>query len=136
MRMLLVSIIISLMHVQPFHADSKEFPQIAGDSIKSDVFRKVEASGENGVFEVTGEIRSNKKEFYYIVEDGHNELISEKKQNVNTSHSQWAKFSFKLILQKEDIPENGTIILYLFEKNDKNQKSNTYPIVLVQMPTQ
>ena len=136
MRMLLVSIIISLMYVQPFHADSKELSQIAGDSIKSDVFRKVEASGKNGVYEIKGEIRSNKKEFYYIVEDGHNELIPEKKQTVNTSHSQWSKFSFKLTLQKDDIPENGTIILYLFEKNTKNQKSNTYPIVLAHMPTQ
>ena len=132
MRMLFVFFALSFMQVHSINlVDSQEFFPYANDSIKNDVFRNVEASENNGVYEVTGEIRSNNSEFYYIAEDGHNELITETKQKVmNPGHSKWSKFSFKLTLQKEMIPENGTVTLYLFVKNNEGKKLQIYPLVL------
>ncbi|WP_102271857.1 Gmad2 immunoglobulin-like domain-containing protein [Cytobacillus massiliigabonensis] len=130
MRMLFVFTVISLLQVQPFHIDNQDFIQHSSDSIKRELFRSVEATGKNGVYKVTGEIRSNKREFYYIVEDGHNELITETRQKVNTNNSQWSKFSFTFTLRKENIPENGTVTLYLFDKNREGKKLHIYPFVL------
>lgn len=130
MRMLFVFIAISLMQVQPIHTDYQNLLLHSNDPTKSEHFRNVDVTGKNNIYVVTGEIRSNIGEFYYIVEDGHNELITETEQKVNVSQSQWSKFSFKLTLQKEKIPENGTVTLYLFVKNSEGKRLQIYPFVL------
>ncbi|WP_313800618.1 Gmad2 immunoglobulin-like domain-containing protein [Cytobacillus sp.] len=125
MRILFIFFVLSFMQIQTLHTDSNE-----NVPIKNELFRHVKASEKNGVYEVKGEIRSNKKEFYYIVEDGHNELITEKRQKVNTTSSKWSKFSFEVVLPKESMPKNGTVILYLFEKDSQGKQLHISPIVL------
>lgn len=130
MRILFVFFALSFMQIQTLPIDSNEIILNSSDSIKNNLFRHVKASEKNGVYDVTGEIRSNKKEFYYIVEDGHNELITEKRQKVKASPSKWSKFSFEVTLKKESMPKNGTVILYLFEKNSQGKQLHIFPIVL------
>ncbi|MBP2241134.1 hypothetical protein J2Z40_001696 [Cytobacillus eiseniae] len=93
-------------------------------------FRNVFVSGKNGKYLITGEIRSKMNDFFYIVEDGHNELIKETKAMVETEDQLWSKFSIHLDIHKKLLPENGNITLYMYAKNKLGGMIHTYPVVL------
>jgi hypothetical protein len=120
MRVLMFTLLIGigLIPVQPFQGIEKV-----------EIFRNVEVVGENGEYVVTGETRTKTGEFSYIVEDGHNELIFEKRKKVLTNYPKWSKFKIKIVIPQKNIPMNGTVTMYLFEKRNDG-KIHAYPIEL------
>ncbi len=80
-------------------------------------FRNIQVSGENGEYVIKGEVRVFEAVFMYVVEDGHNELISETPFQANEGAPTWSKFELKLSVEKEKLPTNGTISAHLFERS-------------------
>ncbi|MBS4188843.1 intracellular proteinase inhibitor [Bacillus sp. FJAT-49705] len=96
----------------------------------NEVFRMVKVRKENMKYKITGEFRLKKGEFFYVVEDGHDELIPATKKKVEPSFPNWSKFEMEIHIPKEKLPNNGTLILYFFEENNENQRIHTLPIIL------
>lgn len=95
-----------------------------------EAFRKIEVKGEKGRYTVTGEVRSENGEFFYVIEDGHNEFISEKKLKTKNTFPDWSPLKININIHKENFPESGTIILYLYERNQDGKMKNALPITL------
>ncbi|WP_026585284.1 BsuPI-related putative proteinase inhibitor [Bacillus sp. J33] len=92
-------------------------------------FRHAKASGEQGMYTVTLEARSLSGKLFYTVEDGHNELIAERP--LQTKSSDWEPITISLRIPKEKLPESGSVILYLYEKSQKDGSIiHSFPIVL------
>lgn len=72
--------------------------------------QELSVSGTNGNYVVKG-IISEGKDVYYTVEDGHNELISKTKVPLSNH-----KFQLDIHINKQDLPRNGTVILYFSEE--------------------
>ena len=100
-------------------------------AMENEAFQKIKVNGQKGSYVVTGEVRAGSREFFYVVEDGHNEYISEKKLEVKeTTAKNWSSFNIKIEVQKEEFPESGNVILYLYERNKDGQRMNELPILL------
>ncbi|MEH7343585.1 intracellular proteinase inhibitor [Bacillus sp. JJ1532] len=97
---------------------------------ENEAFRTIQVSGEKGSYTVTGEARSKSGESFYIVEDGHTEFISEKKQETKEKFPSWSKIKIEINITEEDFPVSGTIILYLYERNKEGQMINELPVIL------
>ncbi|MBY0121059.1 Gmad2 immunoglobulin-like domain-containing protein [Bacillus sp. S/N-304-OC-R1] len=95
-----------------------------------EAFQNIEVSGNKGRYTVTGEARPESGEFYYLVEDGHNEFISEKKQTTKKHFPEWSPFTININIQEESFPNSGTIILYLYERNKEGKMINALPVTL------
>ncbi|MEF7562238.1 hypothetical protein FZD47_13860 [Bacillus infantis] len=93
-------------------------------------FRKVEVSGENGVYEVRGEARAETGRFYYTAEDGHQVLAGEAAGPSDSKFPDWSPFHFKINIPEKSLPENGTVILSLYEKDKEGRVIHTYAAVL------
>jgi hypothetical protein len=96
------------------------------------VFRHVETSGEKWRYTITGEIKSSTGEFYYSVEDGHNELIPEKKVELDASPGVWTKFEVQIVVPEGNLPDNGSLILFLYERNKPQDGEivHGFPVIL------
>ncbi|UQD51387.1 intracellular proteinase inhibitor [Bacillus methanolicus] len=97
------------------------------------VFRNVKVSGEKGHYKVSGEARPIKGLFYYSVEDGHNEFISETVRAHKTKFPKWAPFSISIDIDKSKLPVNASLILNLYERSKKDKSIiHSYPVLLEQ----
>ncbi|OLS36509.1 BsuPI-related putative proteinase inhibitor [Bacillus sp. MRMR6] len=94
------------------------------------VFRMVKASGNNGKYVITGKTMTKDGLVLYSVEDGHEELLKEQQLQVAGSEDEWRKLKLEINIPKDKLPKNGTLILKLYERNDKGQEQNVYPLVL------
>ncbi|MRH44201.1 hypothetical protein GH741_16280 [Aquibacillus halophilus] len=94
---------------------SSEQLSATSDSDSDGLFRNIEVNGENGQYEVTGEIDPTVDEFFYSIEDGHNVLVNE--QSIKTTGNEWYGFTINLDIPKSDLPSNGAITMVLYEKN-------------------
>lgn len=95
------------------------------------VFRHVKASGEKGKYIVTGETRPLSGEFYYTVEDGHNELITEKSLRIKNQSSAWEPFTITINISSDKLPENGSVVLYMYERSKKDENIiHSFPVIL------
>ncbi|WP_051353045.1 BsuPI-related putative proteinase inhibitor [Thalassobacillus devorans] len=84
-----------------------------------EAFRNLEVSGENGSYVVTGEARVFEGSFVYNVEDGHNMLIENTTHQVEEGAPSWSSFKLEIELNKDEIPESGSLTLTLFEIDPK-----------------
>lgn len=91
----------------------------------SAIFENVVVEGKKGEYVVTGEARTKTGTFFYTVEDGHYQYVDETK--VNTSGG---AFEINIHLPKENLPENATLILNLYERDKNGDIQNTLPVVL------
>jgi len=90
-------------------------------------FKDVQVNKTNGKYIVTGKSKLKKGVFYYSVENGHNEVVTEQKVKVNNLN--WT--SFKLSFSpKEQSPKNGVLLLNLYEKNRSGEVIDNFPIVV------
>jgi Intracellular proteinase inhibitor/Immunoglobulin-like domain of bacterial spore germination len=83
-------------------------------------FRNVKVEGQSGKYKVTGEARVFEGSFHYTVEDGHNYLIEEQVAYVKQGAPEWSPFELNLSIPTEKWPENGTLILHLYERSEKD----------------
>ncbi|WP_052342779.1 BsuPI-related putative proteinase inhibitor [Bacillus sp. EB01] len=94
-----------------------------GDNLRSEepsentVFHTINVTGSNGRYTVSGKARPRTGEFFYTVEDGHNQLIKEMKVVSGSKYPEWAQFELTLKIPANQLPKNGTLILNLYEKD-------------------
>jgi len=91
-------------------------------------FKDIVIKKLNGKYEVVGKAKVRKGVFYYTVEDGHNVLVSEKKLDIHNLH--WTSFKIKLSIPKEKLPKNGTLILFLYEKDRAGKLVHQHHVIL------
>lgn len=94
----------------------------------SSYYKDIKIKKSNGNYEVTGKAKIRKGVFYYMVENGHNVIVPEKKVNIDNLH--WASFRINISIPDEKLPKNGALILYLYEKNKSGSMLDQQPIVL------
>ncbi|WP_162848386.1 Gmad2 immunoglobulin-like domain-containing protein [Paenibacillus nanensis] len=93
-------------------------------------FCHVKVSGSGGTYTVTGEGRVFEAVMAYAVEDGHNYLL-ESFHTLDSGAPAWSPFQLEIVIPEEQLPENGTLILELFEYSAKDgSKINTLIIPL------
>ncbi|WP_282171872.1 BsuPI-related putative proteinase inhibitor [Cytobacillus firmus] len=91
-------------------------------------FSQAKVTGRNGEYIILFKARPKSGKLWYSVEDGHNELQSEK--TILASSNDWKSFRIKISLTSENIPENGTVVLHLYEKDEDGDIMNSYPVIL------
>lgn len=101
-----------------------------GFAKEESVFRNVIVSGSNGSYEIHGEVLTSQKYFFYSVEDGHNQLLSETKVKASANAGKLAQFSIHVDIPISELPKNATLILHLYEKSTSGQIIHSYPVVL------
>ncbi|EOR21978.1 hypothetical protein KGR20_02540 [Cytobacillus oceanisediminis] len=83
----------------------------SANSTKEQVkLQDVTVSGTNGNYVVKGKA-TTAGTIFYSVEDGHNELLTKQKLQINNN-----RFLLQIHLNKKDLPTNGTVILYFSEE--------------------
>ncbi|MEW9051394.1 MAG: BsuPI-related putative proteinase inhibitor [Neobacillus sp.] len=97
---------------------------------ENQMFRNVKAAGQNGEYVITGEVMTKDGFVRYSVEDGHEELLKEQQIQAAGSEGEWRKLKLEINIPKDRLPKNGALILKLYERNDKGQEQNLYPLVL------
>ncbi|WP_228275551.1 BsuPI-related putative proteinase inhibitor [Gracilibacillus oryzae] len=96
-------------------------------SDSNELIRNIEVTGENGNYQVTGEIHSSIGAAYYEVEDGHNYLVE--KTEIPVEGEQWGTFTVDVAIAEEDLPFNGTILMTIFNED----RSKVVPVQLDQI---
>ncbi|USK51230.1 hypothetical protein LIT38_07280 [Bacillus sp. CMF12] len=92
-------------------------------------FRHVEVTGENGLYTISIEGLPKSGKLWYTVEDGHNELLAEK--DVLALSNDWENFKIKINIPADKLPENGSVILHLYEKSHEDGHIiNSFPVIL------
>lgn len=100
---------------------------------KSDAnFQNIKVTGRKGRYQVKGEARPRLGEFYYTVEDGHNEQIKETKVQTGSRFPQWNPFQLDISIPEKNLPKNGTLILNLYERDTNGTTIQSTPVVLEQ----
>lgn len=95
------------------------------------IFRNITTSGSSGVYTITGEARPHNGTFFYVVEDGHHVFVPETAVMLNRSFPGWSEFTIEVEVAKKRLPDNGTLIIYLYEKGPQNKEMQfVFPIVL------
>ena len=95
------------------------------------VFKGGRAEGSKGNYKIIGEARPINGKFYYSVEDGHNELISQTEITLESKYPEWKPFSIKLSIPANKLPQNGSVILNLYERSrESGEIMHTYPVLL------
>lgn len=101
---------------QPFQL-SEKFEVPAGDK----TFRNVEVEKKaDGEYTVTGEARVFEASFSYNVEDGHQMLVETQNVTASEGAPNWGTFEFDVSIDKNKLPENGTLTLTLFTTSAKD----------------
>lgn len=98
------------------------------------MFRHVKVEGGKGNYLVIGEARSEKGLFFYTVEDGHIDLVKEKRVRISRKDLDWESFSISICLPNERLPKNGTLTLNLYQKNANHKIIHNYPVFLERFP--
>ncbi|MCM2533715.1 intracellular proteinase inhibitor [Neobacillus pocheonensis] len=100
------------------------------DEYQINAFRNVKAEGSNGNYLVRGEARPLEGTFYFSVEDGHVEYIKEKQVFMKDKDLNWEPIQIQIQIPKETLPDNGTLLINLYERNREGRIMNSYPIIL------
>lgn len=94
------------------------------------IFQNIHVEGKKGEYVVTGEARTKEGFFYYTVEDGHYQYVDETKVSTKEKLPNWGSFKLNIHLSKEQLPDNATLILNLYERDGNGDIKNTLPVVL------
>ncbi|MCM3706907.1 MULTISPECIES: BsuPI-related putative proteinase inhibitor [Cytobacillus] len=91
-------------------------------------FSQAKVTGGNGEYTILFNARPKSGKLWYTVEDGHNELQPEKP--IVASSNDWKSYRIEISIPSENIPENGTVLLHLYEKDVKGDIINSFPVIL------
>ncbi len=99
-------------------------------STDSIVFRHIEVTGSQGNYVITGEAQVFEATIQYEVEDGHF-LFLKDFTTASAGAPAWGTFSINIHIPEESLPENGTLMLILFEESAYDgSRIHELPIVL------
>jgi len=91
------------------------------------LFRKIKVSGTDGDYVITGDAKTTTGLFYYTVEDGHHEYLRKK---LVSAPDKWNSFRIHVQISKVKLPKNGTLLIYLSEKDKDGHITYSIPVVL------
>jgi hypothetical protein len=94
------------------------------------IIKNVKVNKDAGIMTVSGQARPTTGALFYVVEDGHQEWVTETKIKVNSKHPTWGDFSFKLNLPEDKNVDPLRFILYIYEKDSKGNIIHAYPKLL------
>ncbi|WP_079508057.1 BsuPI-related putative proteinase inhibitor [Mesobacillus jeotgali] len=94
------------------------------------VFKGVHSKGTMGSYKVLGEARPIQGRFFYSVEDGHNQLIAETEVTQESKYPDWHSLSIDITIPESKLPQNGSLILNLYERSKEGEIIHTYPVLL------
>jgi hypothetical protein len=94
------------------------------------IIRNVKVNKNEGSVIVSGKARPISGKLYYVVEDGHQEWVTETKIKLDTVHPDWGDFSFELNLPEDNNSDPLPFILYIYEKDIKGNIIHAYPKLL------
>jgi hypothetical protein len=97
------------------------------------VFKNMQVEGKNGDYTVKGEASTKEGKFYYTVEDGHNQYVEETPVTLEKKFPEQSPFEIKISIPKDDLPQNATLILNLYERSKEGNIINNFPVVLEQI---
>lgn len=97
------------------------------------IFQNVQVEGELGEYRVKGKVSANAGKLFYTVEDGHYQYIDEKVLPLAEKDSSMALFELEIKIAKEKLPQNATLILHLYEKDEDGRIIHSKPVVLEQI---
>lgn len=128
MKFLLVIpfLIFSFLSPVPFQTDAY-FAAVEKSSEENEAFKKIDVQGKDGSYVVKGEVKTKRGAFFYTVEDGHNQYVDETKI---TSGTEWTPFEIKVEIEQEELPQNATIVLHLYMKDETGGNVHSLPVVL------
>ncbi|MCE4050438.1 MULTISPECIES: BsuPI-related putative proteinase inhibitor [Bacillaceae] len=86
----------------------------------------IKTTGQKGIYTIEG-IAHTKERLTFTVEDGHKELLSKQPVAVTDVGS----FKVNVKIKTEDLPKNGTLLLYFQEVNGKQSD----PVILERFPS-
>ncbi|MFD1017826.1 BsuPI-related putative proteinase inhibitor [Thalassobacillus hwangdonensis] len=101
----------------PFEIGEGATQNDSDQSAGEEAFRNLQVSGEDGSYTITGEARVFEGQFRYNVEDGHNILIEDTVVEVDEGAPAWASFSFEITLSEDQLPDNGSLTLTIYQVN-------------------
>lgn len=99
-------------------------------------FRNINVKGEGGKYEINGEARPATGVFFYTVEDGHVQFVEETKGKTTSKYPEWETFKISISLEGQTLPENGVLILNLYERGVEGKIIHLYPVVLERFYTE
>ena len=97
--MLLILLLIALAPALAAGEEKQETKKTGFTSLfseKTALFKGIKVEGSNGSYKISGEARPITGKFYYTVEDGHNELVSQTEVRVAAAYPEWNGFSISL----------------------------------------
>ncbi|MBT2659903.1 BsuPI-related putative proteinase inhibitor [Bacillus sp. ISL-45] len=94
------------------------------------VFKGVVSEGGKGNYKIMGDARPINGKFYYTVEDGHNQLIAETEVVPDAKYPHWKPFTLEVSIPESKLPQNGSVILNLYERSKDGEIIHTYPVLL------
>jgi hypothetical protein len=94
------------------------------------VFRSVKVAGTHGNYLISGKTKLKSGYIYYNVEDGHFQYIAETNIQISRDDFNWNEFQIEIQIHEDKLPDNGSLILNLYERTNKNQMTNIYPVLL------
>jgi hypothetical protein len=94
------------------------------------VFKGIVSEGSKGNYKIMGEARPINGKFYYTAEDGHNQLVTETEVVNDANYPQWKPFSIEISIPESKLPQNGSVILNLYEQSKDGEIIHTYPVLL------
>lgn len=101
-----------------------------GDPTQNQAFRNIAVSGSQGNYIVAGEARIFEANLQYEVEDGHY-IYLEGFATASEGAPSWGTFTFNINIPEEDLPNNATLMLILFESSPMDgSRINELPVVL------
>lgn len=150
MKLILGQVLIALMFFPFLATDQKpvaitNFPHIGVESLmtggkltkkENPFFRNIKVKGEGGKYVISGEARPATGEFFYTVEDGHVQFVDETKGKTTSKYPEWETFKISISLEGKKLPENGVLILNLYERGEEGKIIHLYPVVLERFYTE
>lgn len=98
------------------------------EPMENSAFRNIEVSGSKGQYTVTGEARVFEAVMNYAVSDGHVYLL-EDNYMLDEGAPAWSTFTLNINIPEEDLPENGTLTIELFEYSAKDGQQTNILVV-------
>lgn len=130
--LLIIALLLPFMQVDPsIEGQMKAFAASSGKYSGGKLqLRTIKIQGSGGRYLVTGQAKPARGSYFYTVEDGHNVLISEKLLLKRNMGAKWTPFRLKVSIPQEQLPANGTVILYAYERDEQGKVLHAYSIVL------
>lgn len=90
----------------------------AAENNTSVVFQNIDVVSEGNEFVLTGEVIATEGEFFYVIEQGEEQISAEKRILIDQETGDWEGFEIKEKLSDAVIESNDPPIIMLYGKNN------------------